>query len=335
MSNSSETMTAVVIQHAGGPEVLRLTSVQKPSCGPSDVLVRVRASALNRADILQRKGKYPAPPGSPSDIPGMEFSGEVEATGSAVQLWGMGDRVMGLVGGGAYAEYVAVHERTVMRIPAQLDFKQAAAIPEAFITAHDALWVQGAVRPSERVLIQAVGSGVGLAAVQLARAIRAVPFGTVRTPDKLEQAKQYGLEAGFVVSSAPTSDDAKAWSASGPFDVVLDLVGGAYTNASLHALAHRGRIMLIGTMGGAKIELDSSIALAKRARLIGTVLRARPLEEKIAATRRFAAEVIPLFANGALHAVIDSSFDLRDVRAAHERMESNQSFGKIVLCIGN
>jgi NADPH:quinone reductase-like Zn-dependent oxidoreductase len=242
---------------------------------------------------------------------------------------------MGLVGGGAYAEYVAVHERTVMRIPAQLDFKQAAAIPEAFITAHDALWVQAAVRPSERVLIHAVGSGVGLAAIQLARAMNAIPFGTGRTPDKLQRAKQYGLAAGFLVSSAPTPDDAKTWSADGAFDVVLDLVGGAYTNASLHALAHRGRMMLIGTMGGAKIELDSSIALGKRAQLIGTVLRARPLEEKITATRRFASEVIPLFANGTLCPVIDSSFDLRDVRAAHERMESNQSFGKIVLCIGN
>jgi putative PIG3 family NAD(P)H quinone oxidoreductase len=335
MPSSAETMTAVVIEHAGGPEVLRLMSVEKPFCGPSEVLVRVRASALNRADILQRKGKYPAPPGSPTDIPGMEFAGEVEATGSAVQLWRIGDRVMGLVGGGAYAEYVAVHERTVMRIPAQIDFKQAAAIPEAFMTAHDALWVQAAVRPSERVLIHAVGSGVGLAAIQLARALNAIPFGTARTPDKLERAKQYSLAAGFLVSSAPTPDDAKTWSTDGAFDAVLDLVGGAYTNASLHALAHRGRIMLIGTMGGAKIELDSSIALGKRAQLIGTVLRARPLEEKITATRRFAAEVIPLFANGTLQPVIDSSFDLRDVRAAHERMESNQSFGKIVLCIGN
>ena len=328
-------MTAVVIEHPGGPEVLRVASVAKPSFGASDVLVRVRASALNRADILQRKGKYPAPPGSPSDIPGMEFAGEVEGVGSEVQLWRAGDRVMGLVGGGAYAEYVATHERTVMGVPAQLDFKQAAAIPEAFITAHDALWVQAAVRPSERVLIHAVGSGVGLAAVQLARAMGANPFGTARTPVKLEQAKRYGMEAGFLVSSPPTAEDAKTWSANGPFDVVLDLVGGAYPNASLHALAHRGRIMLIGTMGGPKIELDSSIALGKRARLIGTVLRARPLEEKITATRRFAAEVIPLFASGALHPVIDSSFDLRDVRGAHERMESNQSFGKIVLCIGN
>ena len=328
-------MTAVVIDHPGGAEVLRLASVAKPSFGQSDVLVRVRASALNRADILQRKGRYPAPPGSPSDIPGMEFAGEVEAIGPTVQLWRTGDRVMGLVGGGAYAQYVAVHERTLIRIPAQLDFNQAAAIPEAFITAHDALWVQAAVRPSERVLIHAVGSGVGLAAVQLARAIGAIPFGTARTRDKLEQARKCGLEAGFLVWSPPTSDDAETWSATGAFDVVLDLVGGTYTNASLHALAPRGRIMLIGTMAGAKIELDSSIALGKRAQLIGTLLRARPLEEKIAATRRFAAEVIPLFASGALHPVIDSSFELRDVRAAHERMESNQSFGKIVLCIGN
>lgn len=332
---NNQQMLAVVIAGAGGPEVLETKLVAKPVPCSSEVLVRVRAAALNRADILQRKGRYPAPPGSPGDIPGMEFAGEIEATGSAVQLWRTGDRVMGLVGGGAYAQYIAVHERTLMRIPEQLDFEQAAAIPEAFITAHDALWVQAAVRASERVLIHAVASGVGLAAVQLARAINAIPFGTSRTPDKLEKANQYGLAAGFSLSTVPTHEDAKIWSANGPFDVVLDLVGGAYTNASLHTLADRGRIMLIGTMGGAKVELDSSMVLAKRARLIGTVLRARPLEEKIAVTRQFAAEVLPLFSNGSLHAVIDSSFDLRDVRAAHERMESNQSFGKIVLCIGN
>ena len=332
---NNQQMLAVVIAGAGGPHVLQTTLVAKPVPCSSEVLVRVRASALNRADILQRKGKYPAPAGSPTNIPGLEFAGEVESIGAAVQIWRQGDRVMGLVGGGAYAEYIAVHERTAVAIPAQLNFQQAAAIPEAFITAHDALWMQAAVRPNERVLIHAVGSGVGLAAIQLARAISAIPFGTARTPDKLEKAKRYGLEAGFSVSAAPTYEDAKIWSENGPFDVVLDLVGGAYTNASLHSLAHRGRIMLIGTMGGIRIELDSSLVLAKRARLIGTVLRARPLEEKIAATRRFASEVLPLFSNGNLHPVIDSSFDLREVRAAHERMESNQSFGKIVLCIGN
>ena len=329
-------MLAAVINRPGGPEVLETTWVAKPVLSSSEeVLVRVRASALNRADILQRKGRYLAPAGSPASIPGLEFSGEVESVGSSTQLWKTGDRVMGLVGGGAQAEYVAVNERTVMKIPSELGFEQAAAIPEAFITAHDALWVQAALRPGERVLIHAAGSGVGLAAIQLASAMRAIPFGTTRTAEKLKRAKEHGLEDGFVVSSAPDAEDGKKWGSTGSFNVVVDLIGGAYINASLIALAQQGRMMLIGAIAGRKTELDLSIILAKRARLTGTVLRARPIEEKIAVTRRFAAEVLPLFSRGILKPVVDNTFDLRDIRAAHERMESNQSFGKIVLCIGN
>jgi len=311
--------------------VLDLRTVSKPVPQSSEVRVRIHASALNRADILQRHGKYPAPPGVPADIPGMEFAGEIDEIGSAVELWNPTQRVMGLIAGGAHAEYLVTHERALVEIPSNLTWNQAAAIPEAFITAHDGLWVQAELRPSERVLIHAVGSGVGLAAVQLTRAMKAIPFGTSRTPDKLERAKQLGLESGFVVPSGPTADDGKRWAASGGFDVILDLVGGAYTSASLHALSPRGRVMLIGTMGGVRSEIDLGLMLGKRIRMTGTVLRARPLEEKIAVTRAFADEVIPLFASGALHPVIDSEFNLRDIRRAHERMESNESFGKIVL----
>ena len=308
-----------------------MRTVLRPKPESQEVLVRVRASALNRADILQRRGHYPAPPGAPADIPGLEFAGEVEETGSAVQLWKRGDRVMGLTGGGAHAEYVVAHERTLIEIPQNLSWEQAAAIPEAFITAHDALWVQAALRPNERVLIHAVGSGVGLAAVQLARVLGAVPFGTSRTSDKLSRAKEFHLESGFNVSSNPTAEDGRNWAASAPFDVVLDLVGGPYLNASLHALAQRGRILLIGTMAGSKSEIDQHLMLGKRAQMIGTVLRARPLEEKIFVTRLFAREVVPFFENQALRGVVDSEFPLQDVGKAHERMESNQTFGKVVL----
>jgi NADPH:quinone reductase len=223
-------MLAAVIVRPGGPDVLEVRDVPLPVPQASEVRIRVHASALNRADILQRRGKYPAPAGVPADIPGMEFAGEVEAMGPSAQLWKLGQRVMGLVGGGAHAEYVVVHERTLAEIPSSLTWAQAAAIPEAFITAHDALWVQARLRPSERVLIHAVGSGVGLAAVQLVRAMNAVPFGTSRTADKLERAKQFGLESGFVVPDAPTAHDGQRWAASGGFDVVLDLAGGAYTS---------------------------------------------------------------------------------------------------------
>jgi NADPH:quinone reductase len=328
-------MLAAVISRPGGPEVLEVRTVLRPKPESQDILVRIRASALNRADLLQRRGHYPAPSGVPANIPGLEFAGEVEDTGSAVQLWKRGDRVMGLTAGGAHAEYVVAHERSVMEIPPSLSWEHAAAIPEAFITAHDALWIQAALRPNERVLIHAVGSGVGLAAVQLAGVLGAIPFGTSRTSDKLSRAKEFGLKSGFIVSSNPTAEDGKNWAASGPFDVVLDLVGGSYLQASLHALAHRGRIVLIGTIGGSRSEIDHGVMLGKRARMIGTVLRARSLEEKIAVARLFAREVAPLFETQALGVVIDSEFALQDVRKAHERMESNQTFGKIVLRITN
>jgi len=328
-------MLAVVITRPGGPEVLEIRELPRPTPQSSEVLVRVRATALNRADLLQRRGHYPAPPGVPADIPGMEFAGEVEAVGDAVQLWKPGQRVMGLIGGGAYAEYLVAHERTLAEVRSNLTWEQAAAIPEAFITAHDALWIQASLRPNERVLIHAIGSGIGLAALQLARAMNAVPFGTSRTADKLERAKEFGLESGFVVPKASIADDGKQWSATGAFDVVIDLAGGAYVNASLHALAPRGRIMLVGTMAGAKGEIDLGLMLGKRVRMTGTVLRARPLEEKIGVTRAFAREVLPLFVRGILRPVIDSQFNLQDVRRAHERMESNESFGKIVLRVGD
>ena len=324
-------MHAIVITRPGGPDVLEMHTVPTPQAQASEVLVRVHASALNRADLLQRRGLYPAPSGAPADIPGMEFAGEIAAIGSSVQLWKPGQRVMGLIGGGAHAEYVVGHERTLVGVPETLSWEQAAAIPEAFITAHDALWVQAGLRPGERVLIHAVGSGVGIAAVQLTSTMNAVPFGTSRTPEKLDRAKELGLATGFAVPHAPTAGDGKRWAAAGGFDVVLDLAGGPYASASLQALASRGRIMLVGTMAGSKTEVDLGLMLSKRAWIRGTVLRARPIEEKIALSQAFAKEIVPLFASGVLKPVIDSEFSLRDVRRAHERMETNESFGKIIL----
>lgn len=324
-------MFAVVISRPGGPEVLEIRQIPKPIPLGNEVLVRVQASALNRADLLQRRGQYPAPPGVPTDIPGMEFAGEVEGVGDSVQLWKPGQRVMGLIGGGAHTQYLVTHERTLMEVPANLTWEEAAAIPEAFVTAHDALWIQAALRPNERVLIHAIGSGVGIAALQLTKAMNAVPFGTSRTADKIERAKKYGLESGFLVSGTPRPEEGTRWAATGGFDVVADLVGGAYVGADLRALAPHGRIILIGTTAGAKSEIELGLMLGKRARMIGTVLRARPLEEKITVARNFAREVLPLFSRGVLRAVIDSTYSVGDVRRAHERMESNESFGKIVL----
>ena len=268
----------------------------------------------------------------------MEFAGEIAEVGSSVRLWKPGQRVFGLIGGGAQAEYVVTHEHLLAEIPANLDWTQAAAVPEVFITAHDALWTQADLRPGETVLVHAVGSGVGLAAVQLARAIQAVPYGTSRTAGKIEQAKPLGLEAGMVVRENAVRDNfddleaaAKKWTAGKGINVVLDLVGGPYVKASQKLMANQGRMMLVGTVAGGSYELDSRYVMGKRLQIRGTVLRARSLEEKIAVTRAFAAEVVPLLARGVLRPNVDSVFPLAEIVKAHQRLESNESFGKVVV----
>ena len=327
-------MKAVVVSRPGGPEVLEILEVAQPTPAPDQVLIRVKATALNRADLLQRQGHYPAPFGFPQEIPGIEFAGEVVAAGPLVQLWKPGQRVFGITGGGAYAEYLVAQERTIAEIPQRLSWNEAASVPEAFITAQDALWKQAELRPGEIVLIHAVGSGVGLAALQLANTLGAKSYGTSRTPDKIERAKKLGLKEG-IASSDPgslASEFAKMANGRGA-DVVLDLVGGGYLNASLQMLASRGRVMCIGTVAGTKADIDLRHVLSKRIMIRGTVLRARPLEEKIIATQAFARELCPLFERGQLRPVIDSQFDMHDVAKAHRRMESNETFGKVVLKI--
>ncbi len=329
----NNTMQAVWISAFGGPEVLEIRTVGKPLFNDDHVLVRVRASSLNRADLLQRQGKYPPPPGFPAEIPGMEFAGEIAEVGSSVRQWKLGQRVFGLTGGGAHAEYVVTYENLLAEIPANLDWAQAAAVPEVFITAHDALWTQADLRPGETVLIHAVGSGVGLAAVQLARAIQAVPYGTSRTADKIDQAKPLGLEAGLLLRD--NFDDlataAEKWTAGKGINVLLDLVGGPYVKASQKAMAHKGRMILVGTVAGGSYELDARYVMSKRLQIRGTVLRARSLEEKIAATRLFAAEVVPLLARGILRPNVDSVFPISKISQAHQRLESNETFGKVVV----
>jgi NADPH2:quinone reductase len=333
--NQSATMQAVWIAGFGGPEVLEIRTVARPQIAADQVLVRVRASALNRADLLQRQGRYPAPPGYPQEIPGIEFAGEVAETGPLVQMWKPGQRVFGLTGGGAQAQYLITQERLLAEVPKNLDWDEAASIPEAFITAHDALWKQAELRPGETVLIHAVGSGVGLAAVQLTRALQAFAYGTSRTSDKIEQARQFGLKDGIQVQQ--NFDDmvsaVEQWTGGKGINVVLDLAGGPYVKASQKLLAGKGRMILVGTVAGGSYELDSRFVMSKRLQIRGTVLRARTLEEKILATQAFAAEVVPLFASGVLRPNIDSRFKMADVGKAHARLESNQSFGKVVVSI--
>ncbi|HVF27625.1 MAG TPA: NAD(P)H-quinone oxidoreductase, partial [Pyrinomonadaceae bacterium] len=302
-------MRAVRIVSQGGVEALEVGEVERPKAIGDRVRVRVHAAALNRADILQRRGFYPAPPGVPADIPGLEFAGEVEGVGNEVRMWRVGQRVFGITGGGAQAEYVVVPETALAEIPPNLDFIEAAAVPEVFITAHDALITQAGFEMGERVLIHAVGSGVGTAAVQLARAAGASAiFGTARTEDKLQRARRFGLDEAILVSDAPEvfSTAIRALTGGAGVHVILDLVGAAYFAANLDALATRGRLMLVGTLGGVSASLDFGTVMRKRLSVTGTVLRSRSAIEKAEAVRRFAAHVVPLLARGTVEPVVDS-----------------------------
>jgi putative PIG3 family NAD(P)H quinone oxidoreductase len=335
-------MRAIVIARPGGPEVLELRDVAAPVPAAEQVLVRVRATALNRADLLQRRGAYPAPPGAPADVPGLEYAGEVAALGPGARELREGDRVMGLVGGGGYAEYVTVHERTAVRVPAALGWAEAAAVPEAFITAHDAL-VQGAARPGETVLVHAAASGVGLAAVQLARAMGLRALGTARTAAKLDAVRGHGAQATLAVPAETARDEPALRTLLGEFvragtsgrgaDVVVDLVGGPYVNASLHAMAERGRLVLVGLVAGRSGTVDFARVLAARLALRGTVMRARPIEERIATARRFAAEVGPWLADGTVRPTIDRVLPLEAAADAHRALESDATTGKVVLTV--
>ena len=328
-------MRAAIITRPGGPEVLEVREVPTPKPAADQVLVRVHAAGLNRADILQRRGHYPPPPGASQDIPGMEFAGEVAELGPEAREWQKGQRVFGIAAAGCYAEYIVMHERALAEVPPNLSWTEAGSIPEVFITAHDALWKQAGLRPSETVLIHAVGSGVGIAAVQLARAMNAIPYGTSRTADKLDHARKLGMEDGVVLdaSLSALAPAVERWTAKRGIDVVLDCVGGPYVTASVKAMAPHGRLIMISQSAGSTAELDLRTALPKWLTLRGTTLRMRPLEGKIAATLAFAAEVVPLLARGVLRTVIDREFPLDQVQAAHARLESNQTFGKVVLTL--
>jgi putative PIG3 family NAD(P)H quinone oxidoreductase len=323
-------MRAIAITKPGGPEVLALVERPAPEPSRGEVRIRVRATAVNRADLLQRMGAYPAPADSPPDIPGLEFAGEVDALGPGVERLAVGDRVFGLAGGGGYAEQLVAHERAVARIPDGMSFEHAAAVPEAFITAHDAIVAQGHLAGGDTLLVHAVGSGVGTAAVQLGRALGCFVIGTARTPDKLERAKPLGLSAGVVAEGARFADGVRAHAPDGA-TVVLELVGGGYVDEDLRCTRPLGRIVLVGLLAGARHEIDLALVLRKRLRIMGTVLRARPLEEKIAAMRAFEAHVVPMLARGLIAPVVDTVMDLDQAGAAHARMASNAGFGKIVL----
>ncbi|AFE10065.1 PIG3 family NAD(P)H quinone oxidoreductase [Corallococcus coralloides DSM 2259] len=326
-------MKVVHITKPGGPEVLAFDERPEPVPGPYDVQVRVRASALNRADLLQVRGAYPPPPDVPQDVPGLEYAGEVVAVGPRARKFQPGDRVMGLVGGGAWSEVITTHEREVLRMPKGLDFADAAALPEAYLTAYDALVLQADLRPGETVLVHAVASGVGSAAALLCKAMGVRVVGTGRSAEKLARASEWGV--GHTVlceSNPPVFADAvlKATDGRGA-DVCLDLVGGAYLPESVKAMAPRGRLMQVGSVAGARAELDLGPVMRKRLTLKGTVLRSRPAEEKMLLTQVAERQLLPLFDSGALRAVVDAVLPMTELRSGLERMAGNGTVGKIVV----
>jgi putative PIG3 family NAD(P)H quinone oxidoreductase len=325
-------MRAIVITRPGGPEVLEQQNRPMPEPGVGQVRVRVHTSALNRADLMQRQGTYPPPPGAPPDIPGMEYAGEVDALGPGTTLWRVGDRVMGIVPGGAHAEYLVTHEREALPIPANLTWEDAAAIPEVFLTAYDALFNRLHVRLGERVLVHAVGSGVGTATLQLARIAGASVVGTSRSAAKLAKARELGLDHAIDASQSDWVAKVEASVGTNAIQTVVDLVGGGgYLRANLRLLAWRGRLVIVGLTAGRSEELDMGVVLGKRLSIVGTVLRTRPIEEKIALAREFAERVIPLFESGRLKPVVERVISFSDIRTAHELLESNATFGKVVL----
>lgn len=322
-------MRAAVITRPGSPEVLEIQEVETPEPQGDQVRVRVYASGINRADLLQRAGGYPAPPGSPSHIPGLEFAGVVDSAGPLASRWKPGQRVMGLTGGGAQAEYVVIHEGLLVAIPDNLDFVQAAAVPEVFMTAHDALFTQADLKMGERVLIHAVGSGVGTAAVQLARATGATTYGTSRTPAKLEAAKALGLNVGL--SDQGFGAEILHLTNGEGVQVVIDFVGAPYLEQNLKALALWGRIVYLSTMGGAHADVNLGLLMQKRISMRGVTLRTRTLEEKLAVTRRFVAHVLPLLASGQVRPVIEQVYPLEQIAEVHNVMAENRNFGKLVV----
>jgi putative PIG3 family NAD(P)H quinone oxidoreductase len=326
-------MKAVTFTGKGGPEVIELRELPDPAPQRGEVLVRVRAAALNRADLLQRRGLYPPPPGHREDVPGLELAGEVAAVGPSVTAWKPGDRVMAITAGEAQAELCVVHERMLVPVPEGLSLEDAGALPEAGITSHDALFTLGNLRPGGTVLVHAVGSGVSTAAVQIAKGAGATVIGTSRTPDKLERARALGLDHGILVSKEEPrfAEEVRRLTGKKGVPLVLDFVGAPYATENVASLAPGGRIVVIGTMGGAKASVELSLLMRARATIVGTVLRPRPLEEKIAATGAFAREVLPLVARGLVKPVVDAVIPAARVREAHERLERNESFGKLVL----
>ena len=311
-------MKAIVIVRPGGPEVLQLQEIEDPKPKAEEILVTVHATGLNRGELLQRKGLYPPPPGVREDIPGLEFAGVIEKTG---------ERVMGILPGGGYAEKIVTRKEMTLPIPKNFSFEEAAAIPEVFLTAYDALFNHLELKNGETLLIHAIGSSVGLAALQLAKNMGIKVFGTAGSDEKIAKAKKLGLDKGI---NYKTENFAEAFK---EVDAILDLVGASYFEKNIQCLNLKGRMVVVGLVGGSDAKINLGALMRKRLKIIGTVLRSRSVAEKIALTQDFKKKILPLFESGAIRPVIDRAYPMEEVAQAHAYMEANKNFGKIIVNI--
>ncbi len=326
-------MRAVVLNGYGGPEVMAVQELPDLQAGPEEVVVDIAATAVNRADLLQRIGRYPQPGPKPEhEIPGLEFAGRVGSVGPRVTAWKVGDAVMGILAGGGYASQVTIHERQAIAVPVGVDVADAAAIPEVWLTAWDALVLQGGLGPGGVALVHGGASGVGTAAIQIARWAGARVVVTC-SAGKIDRCLALGADAAVDYRGGDVLAAVREVSGGRGVDAVLDVVGGENLDLNLDALALKGRIVQVGTMGEASAPLALGKLMMKRASLIGTVLRARPLEEKAALAQRFAKELLPAFADGRFRPVIDRRFPLAEIGAAHDYVATNANVGKVVIDI--
>lgn len=326
-------MQAWSITQHGGPEVLARVDRPRPEPAGGEVRVVVRATGVNRADLLQRRGHYPAPPGAPADVPGLEFAGVVDAVGPRVTDWQPGDRVMGITGGGAYAEALCAHQGELLAVPEGLDWPAAAAFPEAFLTAWQGLCVVGGLQPRDHCLIRAASSAVGMAAVQLAAALGAVPIGTSRSRGRLERLRALGLAHGLVDGDGLDHEGLRAV-APGGVTLALDLLGGEALADSLAALAEEGTLVLAGLMAGAEGRVPLARVLMRRLQIRSFTLRGLPLDGRLRLAREARRRLLPLLAEGRLRPVVDSVLPFTEAPEAHRRLAAGGHFGKLVLELG-
>ncbi|MDE0315561.1 MAG: NAD(P)H-quinone oxidoreductase [Candidatus Poribacteria bacterium] len=325
-------MKAITRNGDGGPEVLQLSEVSPPQPTETQLLVNVKATALNRLDLIQRRGGYPPPPGE-SEILGLEIAGTVSAMGERVIGFNEGDRVFGLIGGGGYAEQAVIDYRMAMFIPDGWSFEEAAAVPEVFFTANENIFTLGRLSAGETILIHAGGSGVGTAGIQIACHAGACVFVTAGTSDKIDSCKTLGATAGINYKQSDFVTEIERLTDGDGVDVVLDFIGAPYLARNLQILKTKGRLLQVGLMGGSTTEIDLGVVMRKRLQIIGSVMRPQSLDEKIAITQRFVQRWLPALKEGALQPVIDSVYPLAQVREAHQYMEANRNFGKIILKI--